>query len=378
MRISKTARHRRLAVAALPLLLVAGACRPAGDASAAAARAGSKPLPPVSVLTLEEEKLPTSVSLPGELVAFERVDLYAKTSSFVRRVLVDVGSRVTQGQLLATLEAPELLSQIAEAESKLQAQDAVYVAAKAKYDRLVETSKTPGTVSPSDLEQADATVKSELAKLEAARAARQAITSMRAYLDVRAPFDGVVTARNVSAGAYVGPAGRGSEAPLFVIQQQDRLRLVVSVPEERTTDLSIGEEVSFVVRSDSTERFTAKVSRLAGALDTHLRAERVEMDVDNRAGHLLPGSVANVTLRLAARGGRFVVPRSAVVDSTTGTFVIRVVDRKAKWTPVDAGHEANGKVEIAGDVHPGDLLVVKANEELRDGARIERVAPALP
>ena len=372
MTISRISRYRGLG--ATLTLLAMTACKPTGDA---AAKSGARATPPVQVLTLEEEKLATSLRLPGELVAFERVDLYAKTSSFVRRVLVDIGSEVERGQLLATLDAPELVSQVAEAESKLRAQEAISIAAKASHDRLVETNKTPGTVSPNDLEQAEAKAKAELAKLEAARAAKQAITSLREYLEMRAPFDGIVTARNVSPGAYVGPAGRGSEAPLFTIQQQSHLRLVVSVPEARAADLTSGNEISFRVRSRPSETFTAKISRLAGALDTRLRAQRVEMDVDNREARLLPGAVADVTLPLTA-GGRWVIPKSAVVDSTRGTFVIRVAEKKAEWLPVEVGRENHGKVEIFGDVRRGDRLVVRASEELRDGTAIEGTAPATP
>lgn len=374
MTTTKLSRRWRSVVSAstLTLLLAISACKPSREAAAEKNDASAAPAP-IPVLTLEEEKLATSLRLPGELVAFEHVDLYAKTSSFVRRALVDVGSEVKRGQLLATLEAPELISQVVEAESKLQAQEAIYVATKASHARLAEASKTPGTVSLNDLEQAEAKVTAELAKLKAARAAKQAIASLREYLEMRAPFDGVVTARNVSPGAYVGPAGRGSEAPLFTLQQQSNLRLVVSVPEARAADLDLGEEVSFSVRSRPSEKFTAKISRLAGALDTRLRAQRVEVDVDNRESHLLPGAVADVTLPLTAGGGRLVIPRSAVVDSTKGTFVIRVLEQKAQWVSVDVGRENQGKVEIFGDVRRGDQLVARASEELRDGMALERI-----
>ena len=120
-----------------------------------------------------------------------------------------------------------------------------------------------------------------MAKLEAARSALKEVAITRSYLEIRAPFRGVITARNINPGAYVGPSGKGSESPLFTIQQQDKLRLVVSVPEAYTGYLRNLDEVQFTVRAMPNEKFKAKIARLAGALDTKLRSERVEMDVKN-------------------------------------------------------------------------------------------------
>ena len=365
-----------LALAAL-LLAALGGCRPKEVAAE-----GRAPAPPAAteVFALQEERMATTLRVPGELASFERVDLYAKVSSFVRRVHVDVGSEVKTGQLLATLEAPELGSQLAEADSTLQSQEALYAAAKANYDRLVRASKTPGTISPNDLEQGEARVASEEAKLRAARASKQALASIRDYLEMKAPFPGVITARNVSPGAYVGPSGRGSDQPLFVLQQQDRLRLVVSVPEAYVGYLSPDSEVSFTVRARPGERFTAKVARVAGALDARLRSERTEMNVTNEAKRLLPGMVADVTLPMENREARHVIPRSALVSSTTGSFVVRAEERKARWVPVQTGREEGDRVEIFGDLRVGDVLVASAGEELRDGSPLENTTqkPAPP
>lgn len=330
------------------------------------------------VFALGEEKLESTLHVPGELVAFERVDLYAKVSSFVQKVHADVGTEVKAGQLLATLEAPELGSQLAEAESKLQAQRALQIAAKANYDRLLETSKTEGAVSQNDLEQAEARATAEQAKLAAARAAHQAVASVSGYLQMRAPFGGVITARNVSPGAYVGPAGRGSEKPLYTLQEFAKLRLVVSVPEANVGYLSEGSAVKFRVRSRPGEVFEATVARLAGALDSKLRAERVEMNVQNEGRRLLPDMVAEVELPMTAASARYVVPKGAVIDSPKGTFVVRVRGEKAEWVTVRLGREIEGKVEVFGALNRGEELVAKANEELRDGSPLSGKARAAP
>src|SRR5688572_31780511 len=122
------------------------------------------------VLSLQKGMLSSSLQIPGELIAFQQVDLYAKENSFVRKLYVDVGSEVKAGQLLATMEAPELNSLEAAAQSRLKSQEALYIASKSNYDRLLETSKTPGTISQNDLDQALAKKNSDFAQWDAAKA----------------------------------------------------------------------------------------------------------------------------------------------------------------------------------------------------------------
>ncbi|MGV3587214.1 MAG: efflux RND transporter periplasmic adaptor subunit [Adhaeribacter sp.] len=329
--------------------------------------------PEVAVITLQKGKLSSSLQIPGELLPYQEVDLYAKENSYVRKLFVDVGSEVRAGQLLVSLEAPELNSRLAETQSRLKSQEALYTASKAHYNRLYETSKTPGTISPNDLDQALAKQNSDLANLEAAKAAYRAVVATRNYLEIRAPFSGVITARNVSPGAYVGPSGKGSELPLLELQEQKKLRLVVSVPEIYTGLLNHQHAISFTVKSVPNQEFKAEVKRMAGALDTRLRAERLEMDVTNPDHKLLPGMYAEVNIPLPAKDSTFVVPASAVVASTEKVFVVKVANNKAEWVEVQKGREADKQVEIYGKLNPGDKLVAVATDEIRDGAELKRI-----
>jgi len=351
----------------LLLTLSVGAC---GTGQAAEATPNARPQRAIPVFKLGEEQLESSLRLPGELIAFHRVDIYAKISAFVQRTHVDVGSEVKAGALLASLEAPELSAQISEARSQFAAQKAQYIASKANYDRTVKTSETPGTVSANDVQQAEARALSDESKLQAAQAALQTLISTRAYLEVRAPFPGVITERNVSPGAYVGPAGRGSEQPLFKLQEQARLRLAVSVPEAYVGDLDLTRNVEFSLRSRPNSHFVARIARRAGALDPLLRAERIELDVDNTDKQLLPEMVAEVVLPLGSNTPRYVVPKPAVLQSTQGTFVIRVVEGKVEWVAVQLGRETLKKVEVFGALHKQDTLVAEASEELLNGSPV--------
>jgi RND family efflux transporter MFP subunit len=328
--------------------------------------------PVTEVCSLQKGKLSASLNVPGELVAFQQVDLYAKVNSFVKKLYVDVGSEVSSGQLLATMEAPEITSQMAGAESRLKAQEALYTASKANYDRLYETSKTPGTVSQNDLDQAMAKKNADYQQLEAARAAYREIGDTKNYLEIRAPFGGVISARNVNAGAYVGPAGKGSEFPLFTLQEQKLLRLVISVPEAYTSYLNQKRTVIFTVTSLPDKKFTASIKRLAGSIDSKLRSERVEMDVQNNNKELLPGMVAEVNLALPAEDSTFIVPKTALVSSTEKVFVIKVSNNKAEWIDVKKGREANGKVEVYGSLKENDSIIIKATDEIRNGSVIQQ------
>ena len=296
--------------------------------------------PATEVFPLQKGRLSSSLQIPGELIAYQQVDLYAKENSFVKKLYVDVGSEVTAGQLLVTMEAPGTEFSISRRTINIKSREAIYMASKANYDRLYETSQTPGTISPNDLEQAAARKNSDFAQLEAAKAAYKQIAETQNYLQIRAPFSGVITARNVNPGAYVGPSGKGSELPLFTLQEQKRLRLVISVPEAYTGYLNHKNEVSFTVKALPNQQFKAQVKRMAGAIDSRLRSERIEMDVVNNDKKLLPGMVAEVNLPLPANDSTFIVPKSAVVNSTESVFVIRVVNNKAEWVDVKTGREA--------------------------------------
>jgi len=331
-----------------------------------------KPKSSVATIVLERGKLSSSLQIPGELIAYQQVDLYAKVNSFVRKLYVDVGSEVKAGQILASMEAPEINSQLSGAESRLQSSEAIYIASKANYDRLLETSKTPGTISPNDLDMALARQKSDFAQWQSAKAAHKEISINKNYLEIRAPFSGVISSRNVSAGAYVGPSGKGSEMPLFTLQEQKRLRLSVAIPEAYTGYLEKKNKVTFTVRSMPDQQFTATINRRAGALDTRLRSEKVEMDVVNQDKKLLPGMVAEIRMVLPGQDSTFVIPKTALVNSAERVFVIRVREGKAQWVTVKKGREANNKMEIYGDLSEGDILVQNASEEIREETLIQK------
>ncbi len=327
--------------------------------------------PVLETFVPKKEILSTELRMPAEITGFQQVDIYAKVSSYVKELKADIGTEVKKGQLLLVLEAPELSAQLAAAQSRLKSQEAVYTASKSTYNRLFETSKVEGTVSRNDLEVAEARKNSDFAQYQAAKASYSEIQTLLGYLQIHAPFDCVVATRNVNHGAYVGPAGKGSEQPLMTIQQQNKLRLSVYVPEQYSGYLKNGAALKFTVKSLPGQDFSATIARMSGALDSRLRSERVEMDVINTGNKLLPGMVAEVQLPLTAKDSTYVVPKSAVVTSSEGTFVVSVKDHKTSRLPVQKGRILEDKIEVFGAIIPDILLIKQATEEIQDGTPVK-------
>ncbi len=323
------------------------------------------------------------LSLPGELVAYESVAIHPRVSGFVKTVAVDRGSVVRKGDLLVTLDAPEVVAQRAEAQSKRQSAEAQLAASRAKadadaatFERLTAASATPGVVAGNDVtisgKAAEASRSQVVAAeqlVEAARQAAQAVQELEGYLRVTAPFAGVVTERNVHPGALVGPTG-GDAAPMVRVVDQRRLRLVVPVPEAYTASLARGASMPFKVTAFPGATFTGTVARIARSVDVATRTMAVELDVDNADGRLAPGTFCQVRWPVRRSGPSLFVPTASVASTTDRTFVVRVRGGKAEWIDVTTGLTAGPLIEVFGDLTPGDEVAGRGTDELRPGTEI--------
>ncbi|RAJ85646.1 RND family efflux transporter MFP subunit [Chitinophaga dinghuensis] len=327
----------------------------------------------VKVLQLQKSQLEAQLKLPGEVKPYQFADLYAKVNSYVKVVNVDMGSQVSAGQVLATLDAPEMNTQLLEAQSRLHTKEAMFRASKATYNRLLKTSRVPGTISPNDLDMAFEKMSADSAELLSARSSFQEVQQMLGYLVIRAPFSGIISQRNIHPGTYVGPAGKGSDKPLFRLEEQKKLRLAVAVPEIYTDDIRHASSVKFTVKSLPGDTFNAQVNRIAGSLDTRLRSEQLEMDINNSDGKLLPGMYAEVNVPLPGKKDVYVVPKGAIVSNSEKVFIIKSVNSKAVWVPVQRGNESNGKVEIFGSLSDNDIIVQNATDEIKEGTVLQSV-----
>jgi len=339
----------------------------------------------IDVVRVVEQPLHVQLSLPGELTAYQSVLVYSRVTGFVKAVHVDRGSRVRTGDLLAVIEAPELVAQRSEAQSKVQAAEAQLSIAQAKadadkstFDRLKAASATPGVVAGNDVVIAEKTAEASRNQVlaaekgvDAASQALEAIRDMEGYLRVTAPFSGVVTERNVHPGALVGPSGGAASAQAMLrIVENVRLRAVVPVPEAYTTDVRIGTDVPFSVASHPGITFSGRVARIAQAVDVSTRTMAVELDVSNAEGRLAPGTFCQVQWPVRRTGPSLFVPSGSVAATTDRTFVIRVRDGKVEWVDVKTGLTSGPLVEVFGDLRPGDQIAGRGTDELRPGTAV--------
>jgi RND family efflux transporter MFP subunit len=297
---------------------------------------------------------------------------------------------VHRGDLIIRLSAPELVAQRAQAESALHAAESQLTSAQAKlaadkgtYLHLASAAKTPGVVAENDVMVADQTasadqgqVQSAESNVAAAREALRSVTQLESYLNINAPFDGVVTTRNLHPGALVGPAsGQSGTIPIVQIVDTDHLRLVVPVPEAYVGQMQVGQQVAFTVPAYPSHVFHSPIARISHDVDLNSRTMPVELDVHNTDGKLSPGSFSSVQWPVQRAAQTMFVPAAAVTNDQQRSFVERVRNGKVEWVDVVTGLTANGNIEVFGDLKSGDEVIRNATDAIRPGQQV-KVAPS--
>jgi len=377
---------KRLLLAAAWMVIVAGCSQtpPENGGSSTAAAASNAPAT-VNTVPVVSKKLQITIALPAQLTPYEQVDIYPKVTGFVQTVTVDRGSHVHRGQLLVRLTAPELVSQRSQAEAAVRAAQSQLATAQAKltsdngtYLHMVAASRTPGVLAENDVVVAGQAVSADKGlvaaadqNIAAARDALRSVTQTESYLTITAPFEGVVTTRNLHPGALIGPAsGAGGAEPILQIVDEKRLRLVVPIPEAQLGEMRIGQLVSFTVPAYPGQTFTAPIRRISGQVDEKSRTMPVELDVESRDSRLSPGSFTTVSWPLERSHPTLFVPTSAVTSDQQHTFVIRVQGVKAEWVTVQTGQTVNGEIEVFGELAPGDQVVKTASDAIHSGETV--------
>lgn len=361
-----------------------GESQASGQQQTKTATAGTANQQTVQVTQVQSRTLKTVESLPAQIAAYESVDIYPKVTGFIDALKVDRGSRVRKGDVIVHLSAPELVAQrsqaeaaLASAQSRLAAAQAKLAGDRATYQHLASAAKTPGVVAENDLVVSQQTAVSDQAEVEAAThnvgAARDAVRSvsqLESYLDIRAPFAGVVTARYLHPGALVGPnSGQAGAQPILRIESLGRLRIVVPVPEAFATGVKVGQQVKFTVPSFPGQTFHAPIARISHAIDAQTRTMSVELDVRNQPA-ITPGAFATVQWPVERSSATLFVPTTAVTTDLQRTFVIRVNQNKAQWVDVTTGVTSGDSIEVFGDLHAGDEVAVRGTDELRPGSPV--------
>lgn len=325
--------------------------------------------PSYKVVAVISNRPDFSITLPGELKPYEQVSIYPKIKGFIKKIYVDRGSYVEKGQVLAQLEAPEIGEQYSARQSTSGNALQKYLFSKQTYNRLKEASKKNGAVATIELERAYAQLLGDSAAYKSSQSEASASGQMKNYLTITAPFSGVITGRFISNGALVGDNG-GKAEPLFQLEQQNRLRLTVAIPEQQAQSLPAGTKATFTVVDLPGKTFTVNLSRNSGALDVASRSVIAEFDVHNPGTELRAGQFAKVNIQLMRAQPTLWVPVTSVVKAQSGVFVLKVENQITKRIPVQIGASKDSLTEVFGNLQAGDTILQKGSEEIKEGIKI--------
>jgi RND family efflux transporter MFP subunit len=401
MSLSKT--RRRLFVLLSPALLW-----PLSACSHSATSEGLQAVPVVPAAKVVRVDLHNTVTLTAEFEPFYEVDVMAKEAGYIRHMLVDIGDRVQQGQLLATLEIPELQADLVKARSDVQTASAERAVvsgdlqraqagaqiAQLSYNRIQDVSKKePGLVPLQEVDvahshnlEADAQVSAALQRVQAAESRYQSAlaglaheTALVEYTRIVAPFRGVVTQRYASEGSMIqaGIASQTQAMPVVKVSQNDLLRLMLPVPEENVSSIHNGQHVTVFVPTLS-RTFDGTVTRFADRLQMSTRTMTAEVDVKNPQLTLIPGMYAQVTLGTADARDANAVPPGAV-DGTGDNQKLFLVDRDGvvRVRKVVTGIQSPQYIQILSGATAGDVVITGSHSGLLDGQKVQpRVQPS--
>lgn len=247
----------------------------------------------VKVFVMKLDSAQKIVSLPGELLPNENVQIRAKVQGYIKKLNVDIGSKVRRGQVLALIDAPEINTRVEELNEKVKAAKSRYLASKDYYDRINSASMTEGVVAGSELQRTKNQMMADSSEYNAARFAASSYRQIGNYLAIVASTNGTITKRNIDVGSFVGNA---NEKPLFELDDNSKLRLRAPVPEIYTGAVLINNSAELTTLSFPDKKFKAKLVRKSGSIDNQTRSEVWEFEIPNPNGELIPGSYANVKL----------------------------------------------------------------------------------
>jgi RND family efflux transporter MFP subunit len=311
--------------------------------------------------------------LPGNVTAFTDSPIYARTDGYLLHWYFDIGARVKKGALLAVIDTPELDQQVSQAESQLATAQATANLARIqseRYSGLVKSNAVSQENADTFVNQAAATE----AAVRSAQANLQQLRALQSFEKVYAPFDGVVTARNVDTGQLINQ-GAGSE--LFHMQALQTLRVYANVPQSYSKNVKRGAKIDLTFPEHPGRLYQGTLVRTADAIDPASRTLLVEIDVDNRAGELLPGSLAQVHFKAPPAGPTFIVPAAALIFRREGLQVGLVIDGNvAHLVPVVIAEDDGANVQIVTGLGPGDQVIQDPPDSLIEGEKVRVVSPS--
>jgi membrane fusion protein, multidrug efflux system len=339
-------------------------------------------LPRVDVMEVKPAPKSQTLTLPGETSAWYRTTIYSRVNGYLDKWYVDIGDRVKKGQVLATIDTPDLDSQLdaakaelnaAEAETKVKEAEAEF--ARTSYDRWRDSPT--GVVSVQEREAKKAAFGSSIAQLNAARArvnVDQAkvngLISLAAFKSVSAPFDGVITERRIDPGDLVTAGSTASTTPLFVIEQSDRIRVFTSIPQDVAEKLKVGSPVKVVTGGASSRTYEGQIVRMTGSLDPRARTMRVEADLPNPDYTLAPGMYVRTQIQFTNHASMQLPASALIFRSDEPQVAVVGKDDKIEFRNVVIASDDGNSVEISSGVSEGERVALNISSRITTGQKV--------
>jgi len=307
------------------------------------------------------------VVLPGNTQAFTDSPIYARTSGYLKKWYVDIGTQVKAGELLAEIEAPELDHQLQQAKADLATAEANLKLAQTTADRWVFLLKSQ-SVSRQETDEKTGDLNAKKAMVDASENAVHRLEDLQSYEKVTAPFDGVITARNTDVGALIDAGANTPARELFHLAATHRLRVFVNVPETFDRAAQSGAQAALQLSEYPGRTFTGTLVRNANAIDSASRTLLVEVDVDNPTGELLPGAYVSVHLKLPGSPGHgLTIPANTILFRSEGLRVGVVRDGHAQLIPITVGRDYGNELEVVSGLTLRDRLIANPADSLVSG-----------
>jgi RND family efflux transporter MFP subunit len=310
-----------------------------------------------------------AIELPGNTQAFTDAPIYARTSGYLKQWYFDIGARVKRGELLAEIETPELDEQLEQAENQVKTAEANLQLAQVTADRWVYLEKS-SVVSKQERDQAVSDLNAKRATADSAKANVGRLQKLQEFEHVYAPFDGVITVRNTDVGDLI-QGDNTAPKELFHLAAVGKLRVYISVPEVYATAIKSGETVKLTLDAFPGESFTGTLVRDSNSIDLTSRTLRVEVDVDNPTGRLLPGAYAFVYLNLPSAAGAVTVPTNTLLFRAEGLRVAVVRDGLAKLVPITIGHDYGSTVEVLSGLKTDDAVILDPSDSIMESSAVK-------
>ena len=346
--------------------------------SALGARTEQAAIPSVAVIQPSSGTQPQEIVLPGNTQPFNATPIYARTNGYLKNWYVDIGAHVQQGQLLATIETPEVDQQLEQARADLknaQANEQLAQITAARWQNLLKTN----SVSKQETDQAVSDLSARQATVDSMNANVHRLEQLQSFEKVYAPFAGVITARNTDIGALINAGAGGVPQELFQMAAVNKLRVYVAVPEVDAQAAQTGAKATLTLDEFPGEKFTGTIVRNSDSIDLASRTLNVEVDVDNAQGRIKTGAYAFVHLALPQSSSpsaeSLTIPSNTLLFRSEGLRVGVVRNGRVDLVPITIGRDFGATVEVVAGLQLTDRVIVNPSDSLTAGSPVQISTP---